>query len=297
MAKNILKLNISMEYLKSSLRNLKKLGYGGKPYNINVYYQNVNGIRSKLREIQLAFSSCVHDIVLLSETNLTLDTGDSELGAHGSNVFRKDRSTDTSCKRSGGVLIATRNELFSFCILTSIENIECLMVSCSIKPYEKILVCGAYISPNSATSQYSDFCTAVEEAAASDTFSNVFIAGDFNLPDVPWSAHHTNSLPASHPLTDLINTYELTQINYIRNFHGVILDLIFVNCTSAVASHATAPWIAEDCHHPALEIDLPLMSFHPADVKYIPNFKRCDTHGVYRGLVAAELIVPNQSTI
>lgn len=31
------------------------------------------------------------------------------------------------------------------------------------------------------------------------------------------------------------------------------------------------------------------------EVKYIPNFKRCDTHGVLRDLEAAELVTPDQS--
>lgn len=46
---------------------------------VNMYYQNVNGLRSKVNEFYLSVISCDYDIIVLTETFLNKSILDAEL--------------------------------------------------------------------------------------------------------------------------------------------------------------------------------------------------------------------------
>lgn len=99
-----------------------------------VYYQNVNGLRTKLNDIKHSFASSVHDVVVLTETNLDPNITNNEIGAFNHQIFRKDRSGDTSRKISGGgVLVAVDKSLPCCEIKTSNTDVECLFIKISLK--------------------------------------------------------------------------------------------------------------------------------------------------------------------
>ncbi|KAL4721600.1 hypothetical protein ACJJTC_002783 [Scirpophaga incertulas] len=77
---------------------------------MDIYYQNVNRIRTKVTDIYLNTMNCNFDIICFTETNLNESVHDSEMFASHFNVFRRDRHTTCITKYDGGgVLIAVRD--------------------------------------------------------------------------------------------------------------------------------------------------------------------------------------------
>ena len=77
-----------------------------------VYYQNVRGLRTKLTEFSRKVALNDFSIILLTETWLTSDFSDAELG-----LSNYDRDVELTGKtRGGGTLIAIHKTLES-CVL------------------------------------------------------------------------------------------------------------------------------------------------------------------------------------
>jgi len=81
--------------------------------NLNIYYQNVRGLRTKLvnlRSFLPLFLS--YDILILTETWLIPNIPDSELSLFGYQIFRLDRNIQNSPhSRGGGVFIANQTQI------------------------------------------------------------------------------------------------------------------------------------------------------------------------------------------
>lgn len=77
-----------------------------------IYYQNVNGVRSKTTEIYLNILNNCYDIICLTETNLNTGVHDTELIDSRYNVYRRDRC-DTIVKKQdgGGILVAIKKDI------------------------------------------------------------------------------------------------------------------------------------------------------------------------------------------
>jgi hypothetical protein len=75
--------------------------------NINLYYQNCRGLRSKTNDFKLNVACNFYDIICISETWLMDSVFDGQLFDDRYIVFRRDRDLDFHQKLDGGgVLIA-----------------------------------------------------------------------------------------------------------------------------------------------------------------------------------------------
>lgn len=111
-------------------------------------------MRTKLNELILNVDLCNYDILVLIETWLSSDFLDSELQFTDFNIYRKDRSADTSDKtRGGGVLIAVRKYLSSQLIVPVSKSIEDLYVKFNYGN-NKFIIGGVYIPPRSSVEKY-----------------------------------------------------------------------------------------------------------------------------------------------
>ena len=83
------------------------------PPLINVYYQNVRGLRSKTFRLLTATSDAHYDLIALTETWLCNGICNSEIfDLCLCNVFRTDRSFEkTGLDLGGGVLLAVLNTI------------------------------------------------------------------------------------------------------------------------------------------------------------------------------------------
>lgn len=88
-----------------------------------MYYQNVNGLRTKTNVMKRAIDTNFIDCYILTETGLTHTIFDSEIFPAEYVVYRCDRTSQTSEKeRKGGVLIAV-HESFDSSLIESCDNI------------------------------------------------------------------------------------------------------------------------------------------------------------------------------
>lgn len=98
---------------------------------LNMYYQNVRGLRMKTKHFKLSSTGCNYDIIALSETGLNSTIYDGELFANDDFcLYRCDRSELTSVHKSlGGVLIAVRSHIPSErLVVPSTEDVELVLV-------------------------------------------------------------------------------------------------------------------------------------------------------------------------
>lgn len=97
-----------MEFLLFQSQNKKN---SNGPRKLSVFFQNVNGLRSKLEMLRQSLSHSVYDlVVVLMESNLTEDINSVELGFFNYRVYRSDRSIISRQKTSGsGVIVAIRD--------------------------------------------------------------------------------------------------------------------------------------------------------------------------------------------
>lgn len=74
--------------LSSSIMSKKGLIPNKAPLQLAGYFQNVNGLRSKLIEISLNVAAPSYDVISFVETYLSNDNKVPELGLNGFNIYR-----------------------------------------------------------------------------------------------------------------------------------------------------------------------------------------------------------------
>lgn len=153
---------------------------------MSAYYQNVRGLKSKLRTLTCNIPLTNFDIYLFSETWLNDSINSSELGFNNFNVFRLDRNKNNSSnKHGGGVLIAVKKQIACKSINLSKNNLETLFLILKLGN-KKIIVNCSYIPPDSPITIYQDFVNILQDIVLKNSKAHFLICGDFNLPKVPW---------------------------------------------------------------------------------------------------------------
>ena len=251
------------------------------------------------------------DIIIGTETWLKPDIQDSEVfpadSSYKMTMYRKDRQDGDH----GGVLIATKPGL----VVTPADELsadaEIIWIKAQIQGCRTLYIGSFYRPPNSNI----DYLQSLDESLSKiDPSKNIWLAGDFNLPDIDWTAHATNDNPTHEgdiilPNTDrrtlhenlinIINTYSLTQtvleptrtqISVTRNNpnirHGVtsnILDLFLTNNTSFITRTRVVPGLSD---HEMVLIDADI---RPTTQKQPPRkiymYNRADMGAISRDLI------------
>ncbi|XP_055522813.1 uncharacterized protein LOC129716993 [Wyeomyia smithii] len=246
-------------------------------------------------------SECDYDIIILTETGLDDRINSMQLFGSSYNVFRCDRNSFNSGKRSfGGVLIAVANEHSSS--IAETMNGRCLEQVCvrvSIRGL-KLLICVVYIPPDksqlvnvidSHIASIAELCSNSENPVNDEV---VLICGDYNQPRIVWDNSDDGMMynsssqlsAAASALIDGMNYLNLRQANNERNHLGRTLDLVFCSPDREfVADVCVAPLVLPlDPHHPALTISLPAkcnITSRPAARRTLPesrvlNYRKLD---------------------
>lgn len=139
-------------------------------------------MRTKLDLFRHFAAANVYDIL---ETWLQDWISDRELGLDGFTVFRCDRPPVESRVdvRGGGVIIAVRDGIYCRRLSSHQGVMEDLFVECKI--HDKRVILGAFYVPSPSSDEYKSIQTTVAQLPHSHE-SEIFIAGDFNLPHVTW---------------------------------------------------------------------------------------------------------------
>lgn len=126
------------------------------------YYQNVRGLRTKLDYLRCNIHLINFDYCILTETWLTPDFYDSELGFDNYRLFRFDRNENTSpYSRGGGTLIAVKTKFATKLLSVPINNVEQLFVLVTFGN-KRVILGGVYIPPGSCSDIYDNHIRAVE---------------------------------------------------------------------------------------------------------------------------------------
>ena len=232
-----------------------------------MYFQNVRGLRTKLQLLFENVSYSQYHILVFNETSLTEDFRDSELQMFDYNIYRKDRSAETSaCARGGGVLIAVRKNIASR-VLPANNSIEHLFVQIDMSG-EQFIFASAYFPPRSAFQKYVQFGESLERLSDEYPENKLCVLGDFNLPHSQWSKEDLASvavpLPTAVPneveslqvLSFLCSYHNLYQVNSIANENNVILDLVFLQDRETRVFLADSALLPVDAHHPPLSFNI-----------------------------------------
>lgn len=200
------------------------------------------------------------DYFILTETWLTSDIYDAELGMLDYNIYRSDRNSNNSVfKRGGGILIAINKKYFSRLIPSTNINCEHLSILVSIHN-NQLLIHSCYIPPNSTLDQFHNYCTVIENLNINYPDSILIVAGDFNLPNISWINSSSHSIingskcSKADLLQESVVLLELFQFNLIKNHYHNILDLVFSNRSDLIVSKSNFPIVKEDIFHPTLQI-------------------------------------------
>jgi hypothetical protein len=101
--------------------------------NLCIYYQNVRGFRTKLPLIHTNIVLLSYEVFILTDTWLTENFSNAELGLNDYSIFRFDRNSNTSdSRRGGGILIAVKNKLRPNLIVPPNTDVEQLFISVTL---------------------------------------------------------------------------------------------------------------------------------------------------------------------
>lgn len=155
---------------------------------LNIFYQNVRGLRTKLIDFREAVLLNDYDIILITES-WTLDgINNKEFIGDRYTVYRHDRSLLSSNKtRGGGVFIAVKHQFPSQVLLSDFNHIEetAMKVHCD---RETVIVGVVYISPGYCLQYYTDHVSSLENITSNNPDTSILIGGDYNLPNIIWQS-------------------------------------------------------------------------------------------------------------
>lgn len=248
---------------------------------INLYYQNVRGLRTKTIDFFHNIVCNDYDVITLSETWLNSSVFDSELFDNRYVVYRRDRETTGfhSKKNGGGVCIAVSRRFNS----RRLQNLEskCEDLWVCTECYkgqgktEQLYLCAVYLPPPIQHHILDEFLTNSNKVLDSNNIDNVLFLGDFNLPSVSWNNSNNalsinkgcnNGLFATM-LADFIMLNNLNQFNNTPNNKGKLLDLILSNVAVSNSNVVNNPLSVVDPLHPPLHFTMSFVS----DKSLIPN--------------------------
>ncbi|KAJ8728440.1 hypothetical protein PYW08_016825 [Mythimna loreyi] len=124
------------------------------------------------------------------------------------------------------------------------------------------VVSAVYMPPWASTDEYISHFDALQEFLNEPNVEGVFIVGDYNLPDIAWTAFQaaggppqatemtcTSNSPIYPQLLQLMSSLNAYQFNNIPNGNGKILDLFISNIDSTIYSPLDT-LLPVDPHHP-----------------------------------------------
>lgn len=252
--------------------------------DLNIYYQNVRGLKTKLANIYNQISANNFDVIMLSETWLNNSVLNSEIcDSNRYTVFRRDR--EDPCKtQGGGVLIAVSRELNSKIQDSWHSSAEDLWVTvASADNKVKIHICCTYIPPNSDIDQYTSHYEKISEVILNCPNDKFLIAGDYNLRHINWVAtndHYQPEHTSSNSTSELMDTLQFCNLTYngIKNEDNRTLDLILSNINVDVYPSCAPVSRIDRQYHPPLELKLAFRDMRRLNSKLVNtyNFNKCN---------------------
>ena len=210
------------------------------------------------------------DIIIGTETWLTIDINSSEIfpAPFNMTVIRKDRQIDGG--RGGGVLIATKPGLIVKHRPDLDTDCEIAWIQIQLHNCKSLFVAAFYRPPSSNIDYLLNLHTSLSRIPND---KHIWISGDFNLPDIDWTAispldiddadyinpiiPHTNRRLLHDTFIDIVNTFSLSQTvltptrtQTITRPNGIvktshILDLFLTNSILNIINTQVLPGLSD----------------------------------------------------
>ncbi len=232
---------------------------------LELFYQNVRGLRTKITELNEGILSNTYDVIVLTETWLHPGIHSGELFDDRYVIYRKDRDYEgLNQERGGGVLIAIKWDIFSERVLSLETDDKCkedLWVKLRLNNNIEILLGTFYFPPNTNKNVYDNV---FDNALRYYPFlkGNVIITGDFNLPEINFLNRNqsltNNMTPKARSLLEFMQICDLQSQNDVPNYLNRTLDLVLTNIQGVSVSLEQSVVSHSDVYHPPLMLNLPL---------------------------------------
>lgn len=242
-------------------------------------------MRTKTNNFYSNLSCMNYDVIVLTETWLNNNIGNSELFDDRYEVYRRDRETTLSHfkKEGGGVLIAVRKNINSTRVDRWQSGCEDLWITIDISTSHvsrQIALCAVYLPPPvcaATVDRFVEHCNMVFDS----TDIPVCLIGDFNLGQINWNVKtHSNPVSkACQNFMDFTSSNGLAQHNFVKNCSGRILDLVLSTVSPCSVVESLCPLTPVDKFHPPLEVSLSLArecTLPYNKLIYRPNFYKAN---------------------
>lgn len=157
--------------------------------NLQLFYQNVRGLRTKTNTFYNNLHLSNADIILITESWLHEGILDTELASPGRyDLFRRDRGA-----YAGGVMIACASRLAATTMcdldINDVEVIGICISARSLGSQHNFIIFCVYIPPDNALPRrVNNFIEFLSIFVSNHPNDDILIAGDFNLSCVDWSS-------------------------------------------------------------------------------------------------------------
>lgn len=237
---------------------------------ILVYCQNFNRMTSfsKMTEIRLNLLSAPFLIILATETGWNECIRSEEVFGNNFNVFRDDRNSQLSQKKSGGGVLVAISSKFNSDIIPTLKHKDFEHVwTKSIINGETHVFASVYFPPNTHKNTYDSFFKIANEIISQlDPEVKVHIYGDFNQREADFISDIENEsilLPVVGDNSTLQSIFDeiaglgLHQINNVKNQQLCYLDFLLTNTSEdfCVTASSTPLW-KNEAFHTAIEYSL-----------------------------------------
>ncbi|PNF19791.1 hypothetical protein B7P43_G14658 [Cryptotermes secundus] len=227
--------------------------------NLEIFYQNVRGLRTKSTEIFNTVCSFDYEIICLTETwlNESFSTQDFFPGTY--TVYRSDRDCIDKL-RGGGVLTAVSDTVFGIKRRPDLEFFhESVWVEATLSDGRNLLIGNHYFAPDIKVDIINNYFNFLENSL--DTLNyRVLLLGDFNVPGYDWDNGFPS--PTSHFYTKLRGDVIYSAVCYLgfsQYNHPVnglnLLDLVFSNFGNFSLISVDQGLVHPDPFHPPFIID------------------------------------------
>ena len=204
---------------------------------LEVGHMNVNGLRGKLSEVRMLMQNTGLDILAITETKITGDTTDDEIGIDSYHIVRKDWDSN-----GGGVMLYYKDTLIVYGErkLKVLENIEGIFIN--VKSQSQTWLVTSMYRPPDNYAFYDKFNDMPEKIWSSR--KNIIIMGNLNS-DLLYRGRTTEESYLGRRLQCILSTYGLKCVikepTRISENAQTLIDLITVSnpdkVTNTGASH------------------------------------------------------------
>lgn len=237
--------------------------------HIDLFYQNVRGLRTKADCFfsNVTLSNC--SIFCLTETWLCSSIGSSDYFPPCFEVHRRDRDSTPRSRTGGGVLVAVDRRYRSRRREDLEKFPESVWVEIEAAKGVRVLIGLFYLPPQTPPDEFHSCLVGIENTVNDLQGCEVLILGDFNAPGVNWPQLDvfTDNFYCRQKGTQLLNFssfLNLKQHNNVLNHQFNALDLCFSNMDSVRVARGELPLVPQDTYHPALDI---VLSFENSSVR------------------------------